>query len=302
MSKITKQEEYHDLLSPTAPKIFRMFGIATPKRPRPESESEEEGPYRPRRRGKGEVSLGSQSERDELITGVDASDLPIVADNPNEAQKRYQKLAAIRILDWQIDGDGQPIRKPLRDSTALTAALIQTRGTEAADPCSFCKDNKGTWRMCVVEPSPGDTSKLAGACANCRFSRRHNCDLLGTPGAHKDDESIASSFISKDSLTDTTNSSVAEEVHKDEERAAPIQEDIQPNVQEHIKESDSQIPAPRSRLDGKVVPFPLGPETINDLPLLKQAIKDIVAHLNILHRRVQQLEEKRRSINPWELV
>jgi hypothetical protein len=60
MRKTTQQEAYHDLLSPTAPKIFRMFGIATPKRPRPESESEEEGPYRPRRRGKGEASLGSQ--------------------------------------------------------------------------------------------------------------------------------------------------------------------------------------------------------------------------------------------------
>ncbi|KAF7170060.1 hypothetical protein CNMCM5623_002628 [Aspergillus felis] len=270
-----------------------MFGIATPKRPRPESESEEEGPYRPRRRGKGEVSLGSQSERDELITGVDASDLPIVADNPNEAQKRYQKLAAIRILDWQIDGDGQPIRKPLRDSTALTAALIQTRA--ALKP--------------LIRAASAKTTKALGECVSLNLAQmiprslpEHVQIVVGTPGAHKDDESIASSFISKDSLTDTTNSSVAEEVHKDEERAAPIQEDIQTNVQEHIKESDSQTPAPRSRLDGKVVPFPLGPETINDLPLLKQAIKDIVAHLNILHRRVQQLEEKRRSINPWELV
>lgn len=61
MRKITKKEEYHDLLSPSAPRIFRMFGIATPKRPRPEFESEEEeGPYRPRRRGKCEASLGSQ--------------------------------------------------------------------------------------------------------------------------------------------------------------------------------------------------------------------------------------------------
>ncbi|KAF4219658.1 hypothetical protein CNMCM5878_002717 [Aspergillus fumigatiaffinis] len=298
MRKPTQQEAYHDLLSPTAPKIFRMFGIATPKRPRPESQSEEEGPYRPRRRGKGEASLGSQDERDELITGVDASDLPIAGDNPNEAQKRYQKLPAIRILDWRIDGDGQPIRKPLRDSTALTAALIQTRGTEAADPCSFCRDNKGTWRMCVIGLNPDESSKLAGACANCRFSRRHNCDLR----APKDDESTDSSLSSKDSLTDTTNSSVADDVQKDEGQAAPIQGDTQTNVQEQVKESDSQTPAPRSRLDGKVVPFPLGPETINDLPLLKQAIKDIAAHLNILHRRVQQLEEKRQSINPWELV
>ncbi|KAF7118138.1 hypothetical protein CNMCM5793_007531 [Aspergillus hiratsukae] len=299
MKKMRKPEEYHDLLSPTAPKIFRMFGIATPKRPRPESESEEEGPYRPRRRSKGEVSLGSQDERDELITGVDASD-PIAGDNANEAQKRYLKLPAIRILDWQLDEEGQPIRKPLRDSTALTAALIQTRGTEAADPCSFCKDNKGTWRMCVVEPIPDENSKLAGACANCRFSRRHNCDLR----ALKHDESIDSSFISKHSSTDTAESSVAEEMQKNEGQGVPIpiQEDIQTTVQENVKETDSQTPAAKSRLDGKVVPFPLGPETINDLPLLKQAIKDMVAHLNILHRRVQQLEEKHQSISPWELV
>ncbi|RHZ73821.1 hypothetical protein CDV55_104462 [Aspergillus turcosus] len=300
MKKTRKPEAYHDLLSPTAPKIFRMFGIATPKRPRPESESEDEEPYRPRRRSKGEVSLGPQDERDELITGVDASDLPIAGDNANEAQKRYQNLRAVRILDWQLDGDGQPIRKPLRDSTALTAALIQTRGTEATDPCSFCKDNKGTWRMCVVKPSPDENSKLAGACANCRFSRRHNCDLR----APKDDESMDSSFISKHSSTDTAESSVVEEMQQNEGQGVPIpiQEDIQTNVQDYATESDSQTPAARSRLDGKIVPFPLGPETINDLPLLKQAIEDIVAHLNILHRRVQQLEEKHQSINPWELV
>ncbi|KAH1353137.1 hypothetical protein KXV51_006515 [Aspergillus fumigatus] len=299
MRKITKKEEYHDLLSPSAPRIFRMFGIATPKRPRPEFESEEEeGPYRPRRRGKCEASLGSQDEREELIMGVDTSDLPIAGDNPNEAQKRYQKLPAIRVLDWQIDADGQPIRKPLRDNTALTAALMQTRGTEAVDPCSFCKDNKGTWRMCVVEPNPDESSKLVGACANCRFSRRYTCDLR----ALKDDEFIDLSLSSKESLANTTDSSVAEEVQKGEEQAVTVQEDIQTIIQEQVKESDRQIPAPRSRLDGKVVPFPLGPETINNLPLLKQAIKDIVAHLNILHRRVQQLEEKYESINPWELV
>lgn len=103
-------------------------------------------------------------------------------------------------------------------------------------------------------------------------------------------------------MANTTDSSVAEEVQKGEEQAVPVQEDIQTIIQEQVKESDRQIPAPRSRLDGKVVPFPLGPETINNLPLLKQAIKDIVAHLNILHRRVQQLEEKYESINPWELV
>ncbi|RHZ63061.1 DUF3716 domain-containing protein [Aspergillus thermomutatus] len=302
MMKMRKREEYHDLLSPTAPKIFRMFGIGTPKRARSESESEEEGPYRPRRRGKG-VSLGTQDERDELVTGVDASDLPIAGDNANEAQRVYQKLPAIRVLDWQIDEEGQPIRRPLRDSMALTAALDQTRGTEAADPCSFCKDQKGTWRMCIVEPNPDGNSKLSGACANCRFSRRHNCDLR----AHKDDESTDSLFVSEHSSMDTTDSSIAEEVQKNEGEGPPVQADVQTNVRDHGKESDNQTPrrrapAPKSRLDGKVLPFPLGPETINDLPLLKQAIKDTIAHLDILQWRVQQLEEKRQSINPWELV
>ncbi|EHA20252.1 hypothetical protein ASPNIDRAFT_45904 [Aspergillus niger ATCC 1015] len=61
-----------------------------------------------------------------------------------------------------------------------------------------------------------------------------------------------------------------------------------------------------SRLDGSILPFPLGPETIDDLPFLRQAVTEMEMHLGILRRRVRQLEDRERvrnnSIDPWELV
>ncbi|GLA44193.1 hypothetical protein AnigIFM63309_002629 [Aspergillus niger] len=61
-----------------------------------------------------------------------------------------------------------------------------------------------------------------------------------------------------------------------------------------------------SRLDGSILPFPLGPETIDDLPFLRQAVTEMEMHLGTLRRRVRQLEDRERvknnSINPWELV
>ncbi|PYH73309.1 DUF3716 domain-containing protein [Aspergillus vadensis CBS 113365] len=60
-----------------------------------------------------------------------------------------------------------------------------------------------------------------------------------------------------------------------------------------------------SRLDGSILPFPLGPETIDDLPFLRRAVTEMEMHLGTL-RRVRQLEDRERmrdtSINPWELV
>lgn len=61
-----------------------------------------------------------------------------------------------------------------------------------------------------------------------------------------------------------------------------------------------------SRLDGSILPFPLGPETIDDLPFLRRAVTEMEMHLGTLRRRVRQLEDRERmrdsSINPWELV
>lgn len=64
-------------------------------------------------------------------------------------------------------------------------------------------------------------------------------------------------------------------------------------------------PRAPSRHDGKVIPFPLNPKTINDLPLLKQAARDLAAHLAVVEKRVRQLEEenkKKKAGNPWDLL
>jgi glucosamine 6-phosphate synthetase-like amidotransferase/phosphosugar isomerase protein len=61
-----------------------------------------------------------------------------------------------------------------------------------------------------------------------------------------------------------------------------------------------------SRHDGKVIPFPLDPATIGNLPLLKQAAQDLAAHLGVVKARINQLEEEKRreksTRNPWDLV
>ncbi|KAL4931954.1 uncharacterized protein BDV17DRAFT_288525 [Aspergillus undulatus] len=44
--------------------------------------------------------------------------------------------------------------------------------------------------------------------------------------------------------------------------------------------------------DGNVIPFPLDPTSINNLPLLKQAAADLSAHFAVVERRIAQLEEE----------
>ena len=61
-----------------------------------------------------------------------------------------------------------------------------------------------------------------------------------------------------------------------------------------------------SRFDGKVIAFPLGPEAVDDLALLKQAVKDMTMHLAVVERRVKHLQDQKlqkdKEINPWDLV
>lgn len=57
-----------------------------------------------------------------------------------------------------------------------------------------------------------------------------------------------------------------------------------------------------SKFDGKVVAFPLGPEAINDLPTLKQAIQDMELQLCVIKRRIKHLHDAKAVSNPWDLV
>ncbi|OJJ67206.1 hypothetical protein ASPBRDRAFT_59199 [Aspergillus brasiliensis CBS 101740] len=82
-------------------------------------------------------------------------------------------------------------------------------------------------------------------------------------------------------------------------------ESVQRVKLERTDDVSTSSPA-NSRLDGSILPFPLGPETIDDLPLLRRAAEEMEMHLGTLRRRVRQLEDREKmrddSVNPWELV
>jgi hypothetical protein len=61
--------------------------------------------------------------------------------------------------------------------------------------------------------------------------------------------------------------------------------------------STGQHVAPNApcRLDGTVVKFPLAPDAINNLALLREASKDLARHLEVVNKRIIQLEEKERK-------
>ncbi|EAW14516.1 uncharacterized protein ACLA_075550 [Aspergillus clavatus NRRL 1] len=266
-----------ECITPSASHILQMFGLGVSKRARNESDSEDEGPYRPRRRTQ-EMPLrgGSQVQTDNepQDPGVDASDMPIAPDTPTELQKRYQNLPPVRKLDWQLDSKGKHIRKPLKTSLTLTAAFAHTRETEASSPCNPCKEGR---------------------------EKHHVRNTTDT------------SFVSGDVAPTSTDNSRAEASQKPEKQSSSVTQDkpvvqtqapsAPPKDEPQNQPSLNQILARNSPLDGRVIPFPLGPETIDNLPLLEQAIKDLTGHLETINRRVQQLEDRQRlAMNPWELV
>lgn len=89
-------------------------------------------------------------------------------------------------------------------------------------------------------------------------------------------------------------------------RTPTIKDEYSPNRNALNNLIANPINTSNSRLKGRVIPFPLGPETIDDLQLLKIAAKDMIAHLDVINRRIEQLESKdhdrKEFINPWELV
>ena len=61
----------------------------------------------------------------------------------------------------------------------------------------------------------------------------------------------------------------------------------------------------KSKLDGDLLPFPLGPDAFNNLPLLRQAERDTVIHLEAMWKRISELEMKENQqalYNPWDFL
>ncbi|OOF98355.1 hypothetical protein ASPCADRAFT_3414 [Aspergillus carbonarius ITEM 5010] len=287
-----------------------MFRTLLPRREQPDID--EDSPVR--------VEVPSP----ERITGVGYDDLPLLGPKPSDAVLEYHQLPVLRKLDWRVDENGVSIRRPLKDIVSQTAAFAQTRGSEMQPPCHHCKINKSVWTTCVVGFDTKEGSHMHGACASCRFSRRY-CSLIARgadPGAiiqpgdifesasHDSQGNLLGGDItgqrSEHSMrrevatpTPTGNEMLRQMTIKSQTYWDPVR-DIKP-------EPDTIMSSPGScRLDGDVIPFPLGPETIDNLPLLKQAAKEMEMHLDTLKRRVRQLEEKEKAgcdtINPWDLV
>ncbi|RAL04170.1 DUF3716 domain-containing protein, partial [Aspergillus ibericus CBS 121593] len=245
--------------------------------------------------------------------GVGYDDLPLLGQKPNDAVLEYHQLPVLRKLDWRVDENGLPVRRPLKDIVSQTAAFAQTRGFEVEQPCHHCRYNKSVWKTCVVGFDTKEGGNMHGACACCRFSRRY-CNLI----SRGSDENASPN--SQDHLSSDDTYGQGREFALRPCNATPTPGGTEMNHETPIKsqsfwdpirdiksERDNLMsPSLSCRLDGDVIPFPLGPETIDNLPLLKQAAEEMEVHLETLKRRIRQLEEKDKAqneaVNPWDLV
>ncbi|PWY87068.1 hypothetical protein BO94DRAFT_585641 [Aspergillus sclerotioniger CBS 115572] len=231
----------------------------------------------PNNNGNGSVRVAVP--RPERFPGVDYDDVPFLGPRPSDAMLEYYEQPVLRKLEWRVDENGVKMRRPLKDTVSLTAAFAQTRGSEVQMPCHHCNVNRSVWTRCVVGSDTKEGSNMHGACASCRFSRRY-CSLISR---NEDERAMTRSGDASESQS-----------HWDPVRGIKT-------------EPGARLSSPGScRLDGDVIPFPLGPETIDNLPLLKQADKEMEMHLDTLKRRIRQLEERENdgdeTTNPWDLV
>ncbi|PYI04323.1 hypothetical protein BO78DRAFT_471324 [Aspergillus sclerotiicarbonarius CBS 121057] len=248
------------------------------------------------------------------VAGVGYDDLPLLGPKPNDALLEYHQLPVLRKLDWRADEHGVPVRRPLKDIVSQTAAFAHTRGSEVQAPCHHCKVNKSVWKTCVVGFDTKEGSNMHGACTCCRFSRRY-CSLTArgpdqnaSPDSQHhfsgDDTYGPRSEIALRPLVMTPTPGGNEALHETPVKTQSYWDPVHDGIK---SERDNVMSSPVScRLDGDVIPFPLGPETIDNLSLLKQAAKEMEIHLETIKRRIKQLEEKDKAqrdiINPWDLV
>ncbi|PIG79899.1 hypothetical protein AARAC_010454 [Aspergillus arachidicola] len=267
-------------------------------------------------------------------------DLPTAGPNPNSAIEYYSNLPVQRTLDWQTDENNRPVIRELTNNLSRLAAFVQTRGTEASEPCSFCREQLGVWRSCIIGSDTTADTKLHGSCANCRFSRRYTCahrihressEDTGSSSGPREETELSSQPVDNEGFHIARPVS-DEEVErfllllqpKSSQQSGPSAQKTS-NVQrsEHPKsvtkakgqESDKNVTCiatassadvkVKCKHDGKAIPFPLRPEAFHNLPLLRQALLDMTQHYNVIRRRIEQIEgtePQRSTVNPWDLV
>ncbi|KAI9930431.1 hypothetical protein MW887_011185 [Aspergillus wentii] len=308
-----------------------MFRRILSKRIRPVEDTDFEVGRQVRRRLNFHA-MAEKADREEpkvQVIGVSADDLPIPPKTITNNFKAYDGLPVVRKLDWHVNEKKEPIRRDLKGSQSLLAGFAQTRGFVALVPCDYCRSSRGPWQSCVIGTDINIDTTTHGSCANCRFSRKgHICSIrtnvfnfdhpvMSTENGDRSSDEI-SSIPSDLSLSPVPAEWDGFESETEEKATSPgnamnentrtptIKDEYSPNRNALNNLIANPMNTSNSRLKGRVIPFPLGPETIDDLQLLKIAAKDMIAHLDVINRRIEQLESKDRDrkefINPWELV
>ncbi|KAI9375645.1 hypothetical protein BJX61DRAFT_539657 [Aspergillus egyptiacus] len=260
------------------------------------------------------------------LAGV-VDDLPIAPPHATmHTLKYYMTLPVLRKLDWIADEDGKPKRRDLKDNISLIAGFAQTRGQIAELPCDHCLAGKGPWKACVLRSEGQEDSK---ACANCNFRRCSLCNASELVRTLSPIRESASAIAERKKRTVVEPSyDHRAQGHRPDSMPPPMKRQrrdhiietrrtLRPRAVESVLDGErgnntatketSRCPESRtpSRHDGEVVPFPLDPEMINNLPMLKLAAKDLAAHLALVKTRIGQLEKEEVGsglINPWGLV
>lgn len=138
-------------------------------------------------------------------------------------------------------------------------------------------------------------ASLAGSIdfESCHISKGPNATTVpnlqapSIPPAEKSQRTMPASMVETQILLESV-------VVKEEKATSSITGRFSPSVTK-----------PSSKLDGRLLPFPLGPEAFDNLPLLRQAIKDTEKHLQAMRKRAGDLElkeEQKETYNPWDFI
>ncbi|KAL4903229.1 hypothetical protein BDW74DRAFT_180095 [Aspergillus multicolor] len=206
---------------------------------------------------KGRGSPAPEYPSNSNFPNVSPDNVPIIPKGTvNKTIRYYAPCPIVRSLEWrEPDGPNIGGGKPWTGGTGdLEAAFVQTRGALAKSPCETCSAGKGLWKSCVERLG----NKNNGICANCwQAVNKHLDDSCAPP---------APGF----------------RFRYRNPRPGPrkLRVDVSRENYEHRNTYQ------------EVIPFPLGAEAINNLPLLERARQDLYNHIARVDARIDLLAAK----------
>ncbi|KAL5336414.1 hypothetical protein BJX70DRAFT_400701 [Aspergillus crustosus] len=249
----------------------------------------------------------------EILPSLLSNDLPIRPTGTLRPAPEYiWSLPVLRTLDWQKDSAGNPMRRRTDTLHSSLAAAVQTRGKVAEKQCNYCAAGNGPWGSCVVTPLNGDIGGYSlkasdGICANCRAMAQWNCSYRINVNDEDSEEDVTERFQSRARTLAWRGGKRGPAPRAQPARIArPLTLRESTPEQSHPHEAVPTVQettvGPRSAR--RVVPFPLGREAFNDLPLLRRALGEQQRNVDIIQRRIKKLdkeERERSAANPWDI-